>query len=159
MWLTSDRGAVQTRSRVPRSIATRLDVVALEEGGALAGEVVVLAEGDGATDVDEDVADGESEAEADSSPPPSTNSTRPDATAAGAEGPSARGAVQAGSPEDRSTALTSCRPTTIASDPVRTGAGIPLMWVVSPIPAGVLQATRYGGAGASAADPERPASA
>ena len=103
--------------------------------------------------------DGVPEAEADSSPPPSTNSTRPAATAAGAEGPSARGTVHAGSPAERSTALTSSRPTTMASDPVRTGAGIPLMWVVSPIPAGALQATRYGGAGASDADPERPASA
>jgi hypothetical protein len=161
VWLTSDRGAVQTRCWVPRSIATRVEVV-VDEGAALLGDGVVLAEadGDGATGVDEDAAaDGDCEEEAaDSSPPPSTNSTRPDATAAGAEGPSARGAVHAGSPEESSTALTSCRPTTIASDPVRTGAGIPLMWVVSPIPAGVLQATRYGGAGASAADPERPAS-
>ena len=103
----------------------------------------MLAEADDALDGEEEVAaDGVSEAEADSSPPPSTNSTRPDATAAGAEGPIARGAVHAGSPEERSTALTSCRPTTIASDPVRTGAGIPLMCVVSPISAGVLQATR-----------------
>jgi hypothetical protein len=132
-----------------------------DEGAALPGDGAVLAESDGdaAPDVDEDAAtDGDSEAEADSSPPPSTNNTRPDATAAVAEGPSARWAVHAGSPEERSTALTSCRPTTIASDPVRTGAGIPLMWDVSPIPAGALQETRYGGAGASDADPERPAS-
>jgi hypothetical protein len=47
----------------------------------------------------------------------------------------------------------------MASDPARTGAGMPLMCVVSPIPAGALHATRYGGAGASDADPERPASA
>jgi hypothetical protein len=121
-----------------------VEVVA-DEGAELPGDGVVLAEadGDGAAGVDEDVAaDGVSEAEADSSPPPSTNSTRPDATAAGAEGPSARGAVHASSPVERSTALTSCRPTTIAIDPVRTGAGMPLRWVVSPIPAGALQATR-----------------
>ena len=136
--------------------------MALEDGAALCGDGALLADpdDDGLPEAAEEVAaDGEPEAEADSSPPPSTNSTRPEATAAGAEGPSARGAVHAGSPEERSTAVTSSRPTTMASDPVRTGAGIPLMWVVSPIPAGALQATRYGGAGASDADPDRPASA
>jgi hypothetical protein len=150
------------RSRVPRSIATKLEVVALDDGAALCGDGAVLGEAndDGLPEAVEEVAaDGVSEAEADSSPPPSTNTTRPAATAAGAEGPSARGAVHAGSPEERSTALTSCRPTTMASDPVRTGAGMPLMWVVSPISAGPLHATRYGGAGAPGADPERPASA
>ena len=150
------------RSWVPRSIATNVEIVALDDGAALCGDGVVLADTDdgGVPDVEDEVAgDGVSEAEADSSPPPSTNSTRPAATAAGAEGPSARGAVHAASPEERATALTSSRPTTMASDPVRTGAGMPLMWVVSPIAAGVLHATRYGGAGASDADPERPASA
>ena len=44
---------------------------------------------EGATVAD---ADGEPDADADSSPPPSTNNTRPPATAAGADGPSARGA-------------------------------------------------------------------
>ena len=37
VWLTSDRGAVQTRSRVPRSIATKVEVVALDDGARSPG--------------------------------------------------------------------------------------------------------------------------
>ena len=137
-------------------MATSVDValVAAEEaegdgvGVALAASAPPR-DGDGEAEEGATVAeaDDEPDADADSSPPPSTNNRRPPATAAGADGPRARGASHAASPDARSTATTSSRPTTIASDPVKTGAGIPLMCVVSPMPAGALQAVRYGGPG------------
>ncbi|MEP6757772.1 MAG: hypothetical protein ABJB55_01095 [Actinomycetota bacterium] len=106
-----------------------------------------------------DVADAEGvlDADADSSPPPSKNNKRSPATAGVDEGPSARGADQAGVPDARLTAEISSRPTTIASDDVSTGAGRPLTWVVSPMSAGAFHETRYGSAGASSAAPVRAA--
>jgi len=100
---------------------------------------------------------GEFDPETDSSPPPSTNKTFPPTTAAGAEGPSDRGALQARLPSARSTASTDCRPTTMASPSATIGAGIPAAWLASPMSVATDQAMRYGGAGADVASPVRAA--
>lgn len=84
---------------------------------------------------------GDDDAEADSSPPPSTyRSVCPD-TAAAEEGPIARGTDQAVDPLARSTAATSSRPTTIASESVRIGVGNPDQCVGSPMSAAACHET------------------
>jgi len=86
-------------------------------------------------------------AEEDSSPPPSgyrisPPTPDPGTTAAGALGPSSRATVQAVAPLVMSMAVTSCRPTTMASSPSITGAGRPATCVESPIPVFACQAAR-----------------
>ena len=114
MWLTSDRGTVhgallrrRGRSR-PRSSRGRgrgrVRWGALRSGRRSCSVTRSSSRTrSGVGDVAE--ADGVLEADADSSPPPSRNNTRSPATAAGEDGPSARGAVQAAEPDVRSTAV------------------------------------------------------
>ena len=136
-----------------------MDVVVVADGDATA---VGVADADLPEDADEDgvaLGDGvgEFDPETDSSPPPSTNKTFPPTIAAGAEGPSDRGALQARLPSARSTASTDCRPTTMASPSATIGAGIPAAWLASPMSVATDQAMRYGGAGADVASPVRAA--
>jgi hypothetical protein len=129
-------------------------------------DIVVAADGvadaDLPGDADEDgVALGDGvgafDADTDSSPPPSTNNTSPPTTAAGDEGPSDRGALQAGLPSAMSTASTDCRPTMMASPSATIGAGIPAAWLASPMSVAADHAMRYGGVGADVASPVRAA--
>jgi hypothetical protein len=125
VWLTPESPIVQRRCRVASSIATKVDVVVVADGDATALGTDDFT-GDELTDaVALGDADGEPEAETDSSPPPSTNRTVLPTTAAGDDGPSDRGALQATCPFARSTASTDSRPTTIALPSAITGAGIP----------------------------------
>jgi len=120
-----------------------VDVVVVAEGEAtaLGSDDADLAGDELAVGVTLGETDGELDADTDSSPPPSTNNTVAPTIAAGDEGPSDRGALQATFPSLRSTASTDWRPTTIALPSATTGAGIPAAWLASPMSVAADQAT------------------